>query len=333
MSIAGSDRRWWRDQRAFRAPSVRLVGRLVLGSLLDVLRRLLRALLDLLGVLLAALLDRLLRALRGVLRNLLAVLERLLAGLADLLLHVVGDRADLLVFDARGRDQHAREEPDGNRADRETERILLRHARGLAGLVLDLAGIRRAADDLVLDAHDALLGRFLLVLQVLLGARLDVGLVTERVDGVRHLGARLFYLGADPVGFFAHWMSSFTVSTVWGAGGVARCNCFWPALASTRATIAHSAITISEATHVAIASSSSVIRAALSAPSASSPAAAAPPSMPAPLPATLPFCCSSAWASWISLRTRVEVCWERSLTSSPIPRSRGSPAVSWGSVV
>ncbi len=52
-------------------------------------------------------------------------------------------------------------------------------------------------------------------------------------------------------------MSSFTVSTVWGAGGVARWSALWPALASTAATTAHSAITISAATQVGMASSSS----------------------------------------------------------------------------
>jgi hypothetical protein len=95
-------------------------------------------------------------------------------------------------------------------------------------------------------------------------------------------------------------------------------------LASTRATIAHSAITISAATHVAIAVSSSATSPAVSAPSASSAAIAAAPSMPAPLPASLPFCWSSARASSISWRTSVEVCDESSLTSSPIGRSRAS---------
>src|SRR5688500_801233 len=82
-----------------------------------------------------------------------------------------------------------------------------------------------------------------------LGARLEVGLVTEGIDGLAHLGARLFYLAADPVWVFAHWMSSFTVSTVWGTGGVAACSAFLPLMASTPATASHSTVTISAASH------------------------------------------------------------------------------------
>src|SRR5688500_10494037 len=125
-------------------------------------------------MLLAALLDGLLGALSRLLRDLLATLERLLSGLLHLVDDAVGDLAQLLVLDARGGNQHAGEEADRDGADGEADRVLLRHALGLARLVLDLTGARglvahRAgdrvtrADDLVLHPHDALLGRFLLL--------------------------------------------------------------------------------------------------------------------------------------------------------------------------
>ena len=84
---------------------------------------------------------------RRVLRDLLAVLERLGAGLLDLVLDVVGDAADLLVLHAGGRDQHAGDEADGDGADGEAERVLLRDARGRLALALTSSGVGRAADD------------------------------------------------------------------------------------------------------------------------------------------------------------------------------------------
>src|SRR5689334_6268162 len=166
---------------------------------------------------LAMALRALLRGLRRVLSDLLAVLERLLPGLLGTLLDLVGELADALVLHARGRNEHAGEESDGDRADREAERVLLGHALGAPRLVLDLVAVRRSPDDPVLDAHDGLL----LLAQIVLRAALDVRLVAQGVDGVAHLLARLLYLAPDPVWVFAHRMSSFTVSTVWGAGGVA----------------------------------------------------------------------------------------------------------------
>src|SRR4051812_34750871 len=124
-------------------------------------------------------------------------------------------------------------------------------------------------------------------------------------------------------------MSSFTVSTVWGAGGVADCRALRPAAASTPATAAHSRVTISAASHSGRKLSSTMISSAVRAPSASSAVTAAPTSMPAPLPASLPFSVTSAWASLISWRTSVEVWLARSLTSSPMPRSRGSVPADW----
>src|SRR4051812_42608707 len=79
---------------------------------------LLQVVLGVLRVLLARLLDGLAGGLGGFLRRLLAVLDRDLGGLLGLLLERVGHRADLLVFDARGRDEHAGQEADGQRADR-----------------------------------------------------------------------------------------------------------------------------------------------------------------------------------------------------------------------
>src|SRR6185295_3336136 len=110
---------------------------------------------ELLRVLLPALLDRLLHALGRVLRDLLAVLDGLLAGLLDLVLDVVGHAAELLVLHVGRRDQHAGDEPDRDRADGEAEWVLLRDAARLPRLGLDVAAVRRAAGDAVLDAHDA----------------------------------------------------------------------------------------------------------------------------------------------------------------------------------
>src|SRR5262249_24560441 len=157
-----------------------------------------------------------------------------LAGLLGALLDVVGDGAEALVLDARRREEHAGEEADGQCADRQAERVLLGHALGAARLVLDVTAVRRRAGDAVLDAGHAVLG-----------ARRDVGLVAERADGLAHLGAGVLYLPADPVWVFAHWMSSFTVSTVWGAGGVAARSALRPAAARAAATAAHSRVTIS----------------------------------------------------------------------------------------
>ena len=88
----------------------------------------------------------------------------------------------------------------------------------------------------VADADDLRLDRVLRAHEALLRARLHVGLVGEGVDGLAHLVAGRLYFLADPVWVFAHWMSSFTVSTVCsGTGGVACCSSLRPRAASTRA--------------------------------------------------------------------------------------------------
>src|SRR6185312_4775188 len=94
---------------------------------------------ELVGVLPAGLLRRLLGALRGLLGDVLAALHGLLPRVLDLILDLVGQRADLLVLDAGGRDEQARDEPDGDAADGEAERVLLRDARR----ALDLLTVRR----------------------------------------------------------------------------------------------------------------------------------------------------------------------------------------------
>src|SRR5829696_1829244 len=301
----------------------------------DLLGVLAGGLAHLLAVALRAVLKGRLRRLRRLARDLLAVLQSLLAGLLGLLGDLVGDLAELLVLHARGGDEQAGDEADRDRADREAQRVLLGQALRAAGVRRHLPAVRRRVADAAADAAggsghgvlgpddfvpDGLGGSH----DLLLGPALDVGLVLERVDGLAHLRAGLLYLLADPVWVFAHWMSSFTVSTVWGAGGVACCSDFWPALNSANATIAHRTVTISAASHVGMASSSAAISVAVRAPSIASPKTAAAASRPAPLPATLPFCVTSACASLISWRTSVEVCPASSLTSSPTPRSRMS---------
>src|SRR4051794_20311734 len=274
---------------------------------------------ELLAVLLALLLDGLLGALSRLLGDLLAALERLLTGLLGLLLDVVGDRTELAVLDARGGQQEPDDEARGDGADGEPERVLLGDAHGAAGVLLDLLAVRggltdavRRADHLRLDrflrSHEALLGGLLLVDDRVARARLDVGLVAEGVDRVAHLLAGRLYFPADPVRVFAHWMSSFTVSTVCsGTGGVACCSSLRPRMASTAPISPHRTVTISAASHSGMAVSSAAIRHAVSAPSMSRAATAAPASIPAPRPATLPLVVSSAWASLISWRTSVDV--------------------------
>src|SRR5690606_19318785 len=118
-----------------------------------------------------------------------------------------------------------------DRADRQPERVLLGDARGPPGLALHLLSVRRGvrdavpgAGDLLPDAADRVLHGVDLPLDVLLGALLDVGLVSERVDGLPHLLPGLLYLVADPARVLAHRASSFTVSMVCsGTGGPA----FW----------------------------------------------------------------------------------------------------------
>src|SRR3954452_18923260 len=211
----------------------------VRGRLLHVL---LRARGELLAVLAAPLLHRFAGVLGRLLGDLLTALERLLPGLLRLRLDVVRDRTQLAILHAGGRDQQTGDEPDGHGSDGEAERVLLREAGRAASAVLDLLAIRRSvagADDL---RFDRLLGAH----EALLRARLHVGLVGEGVDGVAHLVAGRLYVLADPVWVFAHWMSSFTVSTVCsGTGGVACCSSLRPRAARTAPTRPQRSVTIS----------------------------------------------------------------------------------------
>src|SRR3954453_15991497 len=83
---------------------------------------------DLLAGLLRVLLAGLLGGLGGLLRRLLAVLDGDLRGLLRLLLDLVGGGADLPVLDPADRDEQPADEADGDRADGEPERVLLRDA-------------------------------------------------------------------------------------------------------------------------------------------------------------------------------------------------------------
>src|SRR5690348_10106004 len=95
----------------------------------DRLGPLLSGVAELVRVLPAGLLRRVLGALCCLLCDVLAALHGLLPRVLDLVLDLVGQRADLLVLDARGRDEQACDEPDGDAADGEAQRVLLRDAR------------------------------------------------------------------------------------------------------------------------------------------------------------------------------------------------------------
>src|SRR5215216_4042529 len=149
------------------------------------------------GELLAVLAPLFAHGLRRRLGDVLAALEGLLAGLLGLVLDPIGDRAELLVLDVRARNGKAHEETGGDCADSEPERVLLRDAKAL---LHGADGVRRP----------------------ILRARLDVGLVAQRVDGLSHALAGVDYLVADRVRVFAHCTSSFTDSMVSsGTGGAA----------------------------------------------------------------------------------------------------------------
>src|SRR4051794_6664945 len=186
-----------------------------LGGAADLARALLRGVAELLGVLATGLLGRVGGGGGGLLGDLLAVLERFLARLLDLLADLLGHRADLLVLEPAGGHEQPGEEADGDAADGQPERVLLRDAGSLASLPGDLVGVGRVGRDRpghpILDAGDAVLR-----------AALDVGLVADGFHGVSHLGAGALYVRADPVRVLAHSTSSFTVSTVCsGSGGAA----------------------------------------------------------------------------------------------------------------
>src|SRR5829696_3198663 len=279
---------------------------------------------QLLRLLLTAFLRGLLGALSRILRDLLAALDGLGGRVLDLALHLVGGVADLLVLDPGGGDQHAGYEAGGDGADRQPERVLLRGADGLLALLLDLAGRGRRLVRATHDVLDLALHSVLLPLDVLLGAGLDVGLVTEGVQRVAHVIAGLFYLPADGLWVLAHWTSSLIVSTVCSAGGVASCTLLRPSSARTPAIAVHRTVTINAAIQTFMPVASRAIRQAVSAPSAISPATPAPPNIPAPMPACLPFCVTSARASSTSLRTSLAVSSESCLSRSPMGRSRRS---------
>src|SRR5215213_8361117 len=105
------------------------------GRLLRLLCFLLCGLLELLGVLLTA-------------------LAGLLSGFLDLLLDLVRYVAELLVLHPRGGDEHAGQEAHGDRAERNADRVLLRHARRLAGAAPDVLAAGRCLGDARAGASD-----------------------------------------------------------------------------------------------------------------------------------------------------------------------------------
>src|SRR4051812_14280203 len=212
--------------------------------------------------------------------------------------------------------------------------------RGLGRLLL--RGVRRPGDlglGLVELARDLALG----LVDLVLGARLDVGLLGQRGGGLGELLARALDVAPDllrrpGVVRGAHrrasWTcslvyrtSSLTVSTVCsGTGGPARRARARPISASTPAIASHATPTITAASQPGIAVSRARMAAAVSAPKPKSARTPPAPSMPAPMPASLPLAVSSTFASSSSWRTSVETCVERSLTSSPVGRSRSAPS-------
>src|SRR4051794_40419443 len=128
-------------------------------------------------------------------------------------------------------------------------------------------------------------------------------------------------------------MSAFVLSRARsGTGGVASCTLFLPVSASTPATAAQTTATISAASQASTAVASARIAQAVRAPSAYRPNTPAPPNMPAPMPAFLPFTCSSALASSISLRTSSVVCSDSRRIRSAIDSSEDAPFLVCGSI-
>src|SRR6185437_2895193 len=270
-----------------------------------------RAVAQLLGVLLAAFLGRLGGALGCVLRHLLAALQSLLPRFLRALLHLVGHRADLLVLDSGGRDEHSGQEAHGQRTDRESNRILLGHTRSLPRALRDLPLVRRDAGDLVANAAD-LVGH----------PRGHVCLVTERLHGVAHAASRRLYLLADLAWVLAHCTSSLVLSIACsGAGGVACWTLWRPCSASTPAAAAHRRPTISAASQECVAEPIAPTTASDRKISASRALTPAPPNIPTPTPACLPFSDISALASSISCLTSVVVSCDSCRRSSPTERS------------
>ena len=76
-----------------------------------------------------------------------SLIEGLLPDIARLVLYLVRELAEAVVLDPRARNQHARQEPDRNRANGEPDRILLSDADGLASLSLDLFAVREGITD------------------------------------------------------------------------------------------------------------------------------------------------------------------------------------------
>src|SRR4029079_12420095 len=73
------------------------------------------------------------------------------------------------------------------------------------------------------------------------------GLLGQQVDVTGQVVAGLVDFRPQPRGLFAHWASSFRVSTVSSMGGVARWRFFRPLAWSTKATIPQIAATMSAA--------------------------------------------------------------------------------------
>src|SRR5829696_3708829 len=209
----------------------------------------------------------------------------------------------------------AQEKPQGNDAARHRHE---RH-RVLAHLLTDLVLLdpRLLADFVFLDSR----------------LLLHVRLVRERVHGLAELAAGALDLAPELLrrlllggGGLVHDLAlAFTVSmsrctlsiASSGLAGPASPSSFLPVSARMAATRRSATPTAAAAIHGSSTVARPRMAAATSAATPYSATAPAPPNMPAPLPACLPFSVSSAWASRISWRIRVDVWRDRSWTSSP----------------
>src|SRR6478752_2376639 len=254
----------------------------------------------------------------GILSDLLYVLDGIRGDLGHLLAHMGGGRADPLLLDAGSRQQRSNHEPCGSGADRQPKRVFLSYTDHPLGAVLSPAcSISGRTHDGVLRRGELAGDRVLLLRHRVLHAPRDVGLVRERGDGVAHPLAGVLYLSFDCARVFAHWMSSLTDCLVRsGIGTPVSFSSSRPRNASSAAAAAYRTVVTRLASHSGIARSSKMMTVAIEPPTTAIPSTAAPPNMPTPSPAFLPFSVISPRASSISWRTSSEMSRVSSLTSS-----------------
>src|SRR4051812_7258752 len=264
----------------------------------------------------------------GLLGDLRAPLDRLGCRGLCRLDRAVGHLAHPLVLDSRLRQQRADDEADREPAERQAERVAFGCIAYMRGAALERPPIGQRTRDRVFGAGQLRLDRFLLVVDVVLCPRADVGLVAERVDLVADPLPCLRYFRADDARVFAHSTSSFTVSMVCsGTGLPASATRSFPCFTSTYAIAASTAPTISAAAQSGRKSEKTSTRNAVIAPALQRATMPAPPNIPSPGAAVRPFSATSAFASSISCRTSSDRSLVSSLATSPIGRSRSSLSV------